>query len=78
MLCCAARPAGQPPSRLQGSEDENIQDVMARVDRVAEEKEEQRLANDPQYQDLAQKQVQKVQKVQKRGHGDNGDIAADV
>jgi hypothetical protein len=49
--------AGQPPKRLQGSDDENIQDVMARVDKMAEDKENDRLAHDKQYQDLADKQI---------------------
>jgi len=63
---------GQPPKRLQSSDNENIQDVMARVERVAEEKEEQRLAHDTQYQDLGNQQM-------KARHGnDRADVAADV
>lgn len=65
-------PAGQPPKRLQGADDENIQDVMARVQKVAGEREEQRLANDSQYQELAKKQAKKH-----RGKMDDGVAAAD-
>lgn len=69
--CCIA---GQPPKRLQSSDNENIQDVMARVERVAEEKEEQRLAHDTQYQDLANQQMKA-----RHGNNRNGtDVAADV
>lgn len=45
---------------------------MARVDKATEEKEEARLANDPQYQEIVKKQVQKHHRA-----GDN-DVAADV
>lgn len=62
--------AGQPPKRLQGSEDENIQDVMARVDKMAEDKENDRLAHDKQYQDLADKQI----KEKKHDHAADADV----
>lgn len=71
MLCCVVSYAGQPPKRLQGSEDENIQDVMARVEKVAEDRENDRLAHDPQMQELAKKQ-------EKMRHSENSDHAADV
>lgn len=49
-------PAGNPPKRLQGSDDDNIQDIMNRVEKVAEEKENQRLQNDKNLQEIAAKQ----------------------
>lgn len=64
---------GQPPKRLQGSEDENIQDVMARVEKVTEDRENERLSHDPQYKKLAQKQEQL--RASEQG---GGDAAADV
>jgi hypothetical protein len=74
VLCCpAAAPAGQPPKRLQASEDENIQDVMARVEKVAEDRENERLSHDPQYKELAKKQEQL--RASEQG---GGDAAADV
>jgi hypothetical protein len=70
-MCCAVLLAGQPPKRLQCSGDENIQDVMARVDKVAEDRENDRLAHDPQLQELAKKQEQ-------MRHSDDINHAADV
>jgi hypothetical protein len=47
---------------------------MARVERVAEEKEEQRLANDTRYQDLANQQM----KIRHGKDRSGADVAADV
>jgi hypothetical protein len=55
----AAVPAGQPPSRLQTSDDENIQDVMSRVEKVQEERKEQRDLNSNVMNELADKQERK-------------------
>lgn len=55
MLCCVV-PTGQPPSRLQTSEDENIQDVMSRVQQVENERQKQNNMNDSLLNELAEKQ----------------------
>ena len=57
--CTACRHTGQPPRRLQASEDENIGDIMARVEQVEEERQKQANVNDDTLNQLAKKQEQK-------------------
>lgn len=69
---------GQPPKRLQASEDENIGDIMARVEQVEGERRRQANVNDGVLNELAKKQEQKKGEIRAlkdtSSGGGNGDV----